>query len=550
MGKMRYFLTGVFLIVFWAVVHAQNPNGYYNSANGKMNEELKTALFHIISKHTVLDYGSLWYHFQRTDRRDNGTVWDMYSNITRTFENTGGLNREHSFPKSWWDGEGAPYSDIFHIYPADRDANMAKSNYPLGVVGNNPDFDNGVSKVGDNVYPGFAGVVFEPADEYKGDFARTYFYMVTCYQDYYSRWRYFYMISSNTYPVLKEWAVNMLLEWHREDPVSHKELKRNEAVFQIQNNRNPFIDYPQLAEYIWGNKTDQVFYIDTDLSDPVLATPTNDTELNFGTLVTGQTSTLTLYVRGSGLVGDLGVMLYGKDSDQFDINTETISSAIANGDNGYELQVTYHPLNVNELHSAKIAIYDGGIEGSIAVNITGTSIAPESLSPPVAEEATNVTSTGFTANWQPVAGADGYILNVYVYDETTGDSELVFDIEIEPDVSSMEVSNLQPGKSYTYFINMVKNSLISAPSETIMISTTSIREIERKDHIVVWTEGSDLHVRNNKQVPEEIKIFSITGILLYHEARFTGEMSLSNLNAGVYFVQSGPDVRKILISGR
>lgn len=118
----------------------------------------------------------------------------------------------------------------------------------------NPKFDNGVSKIG---YPvsgqgGGAQYVYEPADEYKGDFARTYFYMVTCYQN--LTWNSTWMLQQNDYPTLNSWAVNLLLQWHRDDPVSQKEVDRNEVVYGYQNNRNPFIDFPDLAEYIWGNK--------------------------------------------------------------------------------------------------------------------------------------------------------------------------------------------------------------------------------------------------------------------------------------------------------
>ncbi len=95
-----------------------------------------------------------------------------------------------------------------------------------------------------------AKLVFEPADEYKGDFARTYFYVVTAYQN--LSWKYTYMVADGDYPSLQPWAIEMLLKWHRDDPVSEKELKRNEVVYSIQTNRNPFIDYPELAEYIWG----------------------------------------------------------------------------------------------------------------------------------------------------------------------------------------------------------------------------------------------------------------------------------------------------------
>ena len=160
-------ISVVFFFLHSFIILAQNPQGYYNNASGKSKEELKTALHEIIKHHTILGYGSLWMIFGDTDQRDDGTVWDMYSSNIRTFDTTLGLNREHSFPRSWWGGDKniAAYTDLNHIFPSDAEANMAKSNHPLGVSASNSNFDNGVSKVGNNVFPGYTGLIFEPADQ-------------------------------------------------------------------------------------------------------------------------------------------------------------------------------------------------------------------------------------------------------------------------------------------------------------------------------------------------------------------------------------------------
>lgn len=263
-----------FIPVFSLILSAQIPSGYYDTLDAKKEAELKTSCHNIIREHTYLDYDEgtyiWWYdYFMETDRHPDGYFWDMYSNNKYTDYNGSRQNREHSMPRSWW-GTSSNYAsydangDLHNLYPSDYDANTEKSNYPLGVVGS-ATFDNGVVKVGSSSFSGYSGVVFEPADEYKGDFARTYMYMVTCYEDYASNWRGTgtnSMLLNNTYPTLKPYAINLLMEWHRADPVSQKELNRNNKVFQIQNNRNPFVDYPLLAEYIWGNKTGQYFYLD------------------------------------------------------------------------------------------------------------------------------------------------------------------------------------------------------------------------------------------------------------------------------------------------
>jgi hypothetical protein len=162
------------------------------------------------------------------------------------------------------------YTDLHHIYPTDGFVNGKRSNYPFGETnGESYKSADNFSKLGNCTYPGYMGIVFEPADEYKGDFARTYFYMVTCYEEKLHDWYTNYgstdvtaVLDGKTYPGLSEWQLNMLMEWAKNDPVSEKETNRNNAVYSIQNNRNPFIDYPGLEEYIWGSMTETAFSYD------------------------------------------------------------------------------------------------------------------------------------------------------------------------------------------------------------------------------------------------------------------------------------------------
>jgi len=255
------------LLVLLSGIQAQEPAGYYSAADGKKAAELKTALHNIIRPHTQLDYLTSSTYFKTTDWHPattdypNGYFWDMYSNIHRT--SFSGLNREHSLPKSWFgvaSGEenSIPMgTDLHNLYPSDATANQNKSNFPIGVVTGMPDYTNGVVKVGASTsyLPQYSGSVFEPADEYKGDFARDYMYMVTCYEDYSSRWQSTgtqSMLVGGTYPVFRANAITLLLKWNNDDPVSDKEINRNNAVYKLQGNRNPFIDHPELAEFIWG----------------------------------------------------------------------------------------------------------------------------------------------------------------------------------------------------------------------------------------------------------------------------------------------------------
>ena len=251
---------------------------YYTSIDGtKGGAALKTALYNLIKNHQQISYGSgtssTWGAFYTTDAViENGQrrVLDMYSNEKRYFGSKGsavsGMNIEHSVAKSWWGGgKNNAYCDLHHLNPSDQNANSRKSNYPLGEL-TSVSWDNGVTFVGKANIDGSSQNAYEPCDEYKGDFARTFMYMFTCYQD--LTWEYTWMNYENsTYPTLKPWAVELLLKWHKQDPVSEKEVNRNNAVHAVQGNRNPYIDYPQLADYVWGDSINYTFHLNGDVED-------------------------------------------------------------------------------------------------------------------------------------------------------------------------------------------------------------------------------------------------------------------------------------------
>lgn len=258
------------LLIFALALQAQTPSGYYTAAKGKKASALKTALFGIVADHTARSYNQLWEDFKTTDVRADGKIWDMYSNTTNytpggsaqggSYKGEGdSYNREHSFPKSWFDDAKPMYTDLFHLYPTDGYVNNRRSNYPFGETeGETYQSSGGFSKVGACTVAGYSGTVFEPADEYKGDFARTYFYMATAYEDKIASWS-SAMLAGNKYPAYADWALTMLLRWAEEDPVSQKEIDRNNAVYKIQGNRNPYIDFPGLEQYVWGTMTTTAF---------------------------------------------------------------------------------------------------------------------------------------------------------------------------------------------------------------------------------------------------------------------------------------------------
>ena len=286
MKNNKLFLLLLLLCTFtWVSAEDMTP-GFYEQAEGKRNEELKGCLKSLIRQHTAIEYGSglnhTWEVFYYSDCNEEGYCMDMYCDDWYKISTPGavasGCNIEHSFAKSWWGGgKNDAYKDCYHLNPSNATANSARSNYPLGV----PEKDvktAGSLKVGKRYHDVLKvdHFVFEPKDEYKGDFARAYFYMATCYGrdaegnydpvcSQYQGWRLDnkdvgskFAMQNDNYLEFQPWEQEVLIKWHRQDPVSEKEIKRADAVSNFQHNRNPFIDYPYLAEYIWGEKAGQL----------------------------------------------------------------------------------------------------------------------------------------------------------------------------------------------------------------------------------------------------------------------------------------------------
>ena len=246
---------------------------YASSLKGLKKAELKDALHKLMDKKTVLEYGgkgsgSTWYGFWYTDRDPKtNECYNRYSDKKFSFgdTNTGkaiaGMNIEHSFPKSWWGKKkNDAWCDLYNLYPSDSKANSSKSNYPMGIVTEVKKQDGaGYDKVGTGYADGNLVNMWEPGDRFKGEFSRSYMYMATTYQN--LNWVKVGLqsLENKNWPTLKEWAYKLYLLWSKNDRVDEQEIKRNEAVFKIQGNRNLFIDYPDLAEYVWGDSMDVEF---------------------------------------------------------------------------------------------------------------------------------------------------------------------------------------------------------------------------------------------------------------------------------------------------
>ena len=271
--KQRLLYTLLFVAAF-ACATAQIPAGYYDAAVGKSGEELRTALYNIIKTHTAVSYNELWNSYRTTDVMPSGKVWDIYSDVPDgtaayyydfgtnqcgTYTAEGDCyNREHSIPQSWFGEEATMKTDLFHLYPTDGWVNNKRANLPYGTVSSATWTSTNGSKLGPCSYPGCSGTVFEPINAYKGDLARSYFYMTVCYKDKNIGQTPESMFSGSQ---LVDWAMQMMVEWHNADSVSEKEINRNQVIYsQIQHNRNPFIDCPELVDYLFGSRVGEPWY--------------------------------------------------------------------------------------------------------------------------------------------------------------------------------------------------------------------------------------------------------------------------------------------------
>ncbi len=276
------------------------PDGYYNDVDGKKGaDNILNALQTCISRnYNEISYKGLESHYLKTDFYAD-TLWDMYSTCRFVYDDANkpqravcdGWNKEHVCCQSWL-GNGPMVSDMFNVYPTDARINNLRSNYPYGVVSGS---SNGISsdpenhalgKLGTSAKAGYSGKCYEPDDRYKGDFARTFFYMVARYRNNSLNGSDGAKMFTSSPTNLTDYSLSFLLDWHRNDPVSEKEVDRNQAVYGEQNNRNPFIDYPDLAEYIWGDKKGQ--QVDLSTMTPTCESVTQVTKYGVTWMVNGE----------------------------------------------------------------------------------------------------------------------------------------------------------------------------------------------------------------------------------------------------------------------
>ena len=310
--RKQFLLVALFFCAkfIWAV----DKNYYSSYIDNKSGSALFAGIHDVAGVgFKSISYGDVWVAYKTTDTKSDGTtIYDYYSycsNYTYYYSQDGKAeynnsegdcyNREHSIPKSWFGGstdKGTPGTDLFHLVPADKIVNSLRNNHPYGEVtaanatsktkqdcGTNEDplknynrygvgspisIENTIISSGSSTQSPSVKV-FEPLAEYKGDLARGYFGTLVKWAGDYDAFTTgdgSQMFSGNNTAAgkfgLTSYGVALLLKWHREDPVSQREIDRNNGIQQTQGNRNPFIDYPILAEYIWGKYAGETFALE------------------------------------------------------------------------------------------------------------------------------------------------------------------------------------------------------------------------------------------------------------------------------------------------
>ena len=539
MFRMRKFYLIVVLVLGCFVLgNAQYKAGYYSKMDGKSAAALKQAAKECVSAHVTLDYSELPNYWQYSDiypELVNGCKrwWEMYSDKVyliysgqtgRTSFSANKMQREHSVPKSWWKLNGSveytpAYSDMWNLYPSDGTANQAKLAYPLGPTAS-AFFDNGVTKVGEaqTGYGGGSRNVFEPGDDYKGDFARAYMYMATVYDD--INWVVNYMFKKESYPTLQSWAVEMLLDWSRRDPVDQKEIDRNNVVEQYQGNRNPFVDFPELAEYIWGTRTSEVFRLEEQedvnptppiTGDPELTQPVNGEVMDFGQVAQGRSETRVLQIIGKNFTAPLSVSVSGTGRANFQPAVTSIPASTLNQNQGYMLSITYSPTEIGA-HTAKISLFDGGLADDrvISVTIQGESLPMPEFTTLTALEPADLTADGYTARWNPVQNGteiDYYLLTRVRYVDDSQEIET-----FETTETSYPVEGREVGVAESYYVQYSRLGMLSEPSNEIYIAGSSVGEHFVNSRIQIFTIGGGFAIKATGEDNPPIHVYDINGI--------------------------------------
>lgn len=437
------------------VAHAAPSDSYYAGCTSTDAKTLLSQIRSVVSKRTSNSYDGLFSIYPDSDMKDGRLVdiYSPYTNYTATTKKCGSYkvegdcwNREHCIPKSWWGGSTSNQgADPFIVFPSDGKVNGMRSAYPFGIVGTVKSSSTkdycllGNAKSGYD--SGVSGYVFEPADEWKGDMARVYFYAIAAYSGA-SGWTSGngnYVFSSSGINGLTTYARNLFVKWHLEDPVDDWEMHRCDAVYAHSKNRNPFIDHPEWVQTIWG---DSPWY---DGSSSQTA-PTSLT-MNQNAVEVGVNGHFQLTV-----TANKGASNSVSWSSSNPSNVSVTSSGLVTGltENTSSVITATSTLDSNVKATCTVTVTDGTVEitgidadpVSVRVNKTATisyTLSPENASPVnVTYTSTNTSIATVNASGVVTGKAAGSTtITVYGQNTKTGTTKYV--------VINVEVSDTQAG---------------------------------------------------------------------------------------------------------
>ncbi|WP_281232535.1 endonuclease [Flavobacterium gelatinilyticum] len=602
--KKNYFL---FLLIFVTIGFAQIPSGYYSTATGT-GYTLKTQLYNIIKGHTNNGYAGLYTTYLTSDvdsfYENDGTILDMYSEnpsgtdpynyTTGTTQRCGNYsaegdcyNREHIIPQSVFNEQSPMVADAHFITPTDGKVNGMRSNYPHGNVSSATYTSQNGSRLGSSAVSGYSGTVFEPINAFKGDIARMYFYFATRYENTVSGYS-FPMFDGSSSKVFTTAFLNMLLAWHAQDPVSPREIVRNNAIYARQNNRNPFIDHPEYVNQIWGGtssgdsqaptapanltltaKTSNSVSISWNASTDNTAVTGYDIYANgvFKTTVSGLAATIT----GLTASTTYNINVYAKDaagntsasSNTLNVITNSggtggtatdllFSEYIEGSGNNKALEIannTGSSVNLS-IYSIKKQTNGAGswstglaLSGILAAGskfvIVNNSIASACFAKSSANISTTATELTFNGNDAVGLFKNGVLIDIIgTFNGGTANFAVDVTLRRKSTVTSPSTTfNLSA--QWDSFSQDTCNNLGSKKVQTAVIEEEEV--ISESNEIVIYPNPSDGNFKvefGHSDIPYSIEIFSFSGQKVFEKQNNTSsEVSIENILSGIYFIK-------------
>jgi endonuclease I len=613
---MKKIYSLLFLLTFTIGI-AQIPSGYYTTATGS-GYTLKTQLYNIIKGHTDNGYAGLYTTYQSSDidnfYENDGTILDMYSEKpsgTDPYNYSSGstqrcgtysvegdcYNREHIIPQSVFNEASPMVSDAHFITPTDGKVNGIRSNYPHGNVASASTTTLNGSKLGTSAVSGYTGTVFEPINDFKGDIARMYFYFATRYENTVGTYSYA-MFDGSSNKVFTTAFLNTLLAWNAQDPVSAREIARNNAIYARQNNRNPYIDHPEYVQAIWGSTSSdtQAPTVPTNLAVTTKTATSVSLSWSASTdniAVTGyeiymnsalKTTVTTLTATISGLTASTAYTFYIKAKDAAG-NTSASSntvSATTNSSGGTATELLFSE-------------YIEGSSNNKALEIANMTGAAVNLSTYTIKKQTNgagAWSTGLTLSGTLNSGSKFIVVNSSISSTcystssaniSTTATELTFNgndaVGLFKNGVLIDIIGTFNGGTANFAadVTLRRKSTITSPSTTFnlaaqwdsfttdsctnlgsKISTKAVKEeiVSEPDGISLYpnpSNGNFTIYYNNSNKTYAIEIFSMIGQTVFLKENINqSSVPITNLPKGIYLVKITDDSnsinRKIIIN--